>query len=314
MLPGHTSEDDIVIRRPYDGAMADAPRDLATPLSRRGLVLAGGGLVGIGWETGVVLGLADGGLPRETWNRIVGTSAGSVVGAAMGTPDGPERLARTDWIGYGRELATYMAGLDHQAVARIDALWFGAPDGADQATRAEIGRLARAAVTGPSERFERGLGAILPDRTWPAGLVVTAIDADDGSLRLFDAASGVSLVKAVAASCAVPGVFPPIEIEGRLYVDGGVRSGSGLDLADACRWVIGVAPTRQDRHGESQLTAETAILEAAGATVRLVRPGPEADAIFDTDSLDVALLPEAVRVGRSVGRAAADAARAEMGL
>jgi len=314
-VPGRTSEDDIVVRPPYDGRMADAPLDASgVRPSSRALVLAGGGLVGIGWETGVVLGLADGGLPLDTWDPIIGTSAGSVVGAALGTSDGLERLAHTDWVGYGRELATYMAGLDRQAVARIDALWFGSPDGADQATRAEIGRLARAAVTGPSERFERALASILPDRAWPAALVITAVDAEDGSLRRFDVRSGVPLVKAVAASCAVPGVFPPIEIGGRLYVDGGVRSGSGLDLALGCRWIIGVAPTRQDGHGERQLTVETAVLETAGATVRLVRPGPEADAIFDVDSLDVARLPEAVRVGRSVGRAAAEAARAEMGL
>ena len=61
----------------------------------------------------------------------------------MGSPDGLDRLAATDWVAYGQELASHMAGLDRDAVARIDALWFGAPAGPDQNTRAEIGRLAR---------------------------------------------------------------------------------------------------------------------------------------------------------------------------
>lgn len=284
----------------------------AARASGRALVLAGGGLVGIGWEAGVVLGLRDGGFLTDQWDRVVGTSAGAVVGAALGSPDGLERLAATDWVGYGQELASYLAGLDQAAVARIDALWFGAPDGADQATRAEIGRLGRLAVTAPHERFERAVAAILPDRTWPAGLRVTAIDAEDGSLRVFDAETGTSLVQAVAASCAVPGVFPPIEIGGRHYIDGGVRTGSGLDLAAGSRLIVGVAPSRQDGHGERQLTTETAALEADGSTVILIRPGAEADAIFGVDSLDVRLLPEAVRVGRTAGRAAAVSARAAL--
>jgi NTE family protein len=242
----------------------------------------------------------------------VGTSAGSVVGAALGSADGLERLAATDWVGYGQELASYMAGLDQAAVARIDALWFGAPDGADLATRAEIGRLGRLAVTGPAERFEHAVAAILPDRTWPAFLRVTAVDAEDGQLRIFDTDSGVQLVQAVAASCAIPGVFPPIEIGGRRYIDGGVRTGSGLDLAAGSRWVVGVAPSRQDGHGERQLRTETAALEADGSAVILIRPGAEANAIFGVDSLDVGLLPEAVRVGRHAGRAAAVRLRAKM--
>lgn len=293
--------------------MPHDPRPLADARSSgRALVLAGGGLVGIGWEAGVVLGLRDGGLPTDRWDRVVGTSAGSVVGAALGSPDGLELLAATDWVGYGQELASYLAGLDQAAVARIDALWFGAPDGADQATRAEIGRLGRLAVTAPAERFEHAVAAILPDRTWPAALRVTAIDAEDGSLRVFDADSGVPLVQVVAASCAVPGVFPPIEIGGRHYIDGGVRTGSSLDLAAGTRWIVGVAPSRQDGHGERQLRTETAALEADGSTAILIRPGPEADAIFGVDSLDVSLLPEAVRVGVQAGRAAADRVRAAM--
>jgi NTE family protein len=273
-------------------------------------VLAGGGLVGIGWEVGVLLGLRDAGVASSGWDRIVGTSAGSVVGAALGSPDGLERLAATDWVAYGEDLAQYMAGLDRDAVGRIDALWFGDPDGPDLATCAEIGRLARSAVTGPADRFEGAIAAILPDDAWPVALRITAIDAEDGSVRLLDAASGVPLAKAVAASCSVPGVFPPIAIEGHLYIDGGVRSGSGLDLAAGSRAVIGVAPIRQDGHGERQLVTESATLAAGGSGVVLVRPATGADVMLPTDSLDAGQLPDAVRAGRAAGRAQAAAVRA----
>jgi NTE family protein len=279
-------------------------------LDGRALVLAGGGLVGIGWEVGVLLGLRDAGVPSDRWDRIVGTSAGSVVGAALGSSDGLDRLATTDWVAYGQELASHMSALDREAVAHIDELWFGTPDGPDQVTCAEIGRLARAAVTGPALTFERAIGSILPDPTWPKPLRITVIDSDDGSLRVLDAASGVPLAKAVAASCSVPGVFPPIAIEGRLYIDGGVRSGSGLDLATGCRSVVGIAPVRQDGHGERQLLTESATLMAAGAQVILIRPGPGADVVFPVDSLAVGQLPDAVTAGREAARAEAAAVAA----
>ncbi|MDP9482431.1 MAG: patatin-like phospholipase family protein [Chloroflexota bacterium] len=281
-----------------------------SPVAGRALVLAGGGLVGIGWEVGVLLGLRASGAWPDSWDRIVGTSAGSVVGATLGTSDGLERLAATDWLNYGQELATYMAGLDPAAVARIDALWFGTPFGPDQAPCAEIGRLARAAVTGSPERFEGAIGPILPDRDWPAALKVTAIDAEDGSLRLFDAGSGIALVKAVAASCSVPGVFPPVEIDGRLYIDGGVRSGSGLDLAAGFRSVVGIAPVREDLHGEDQLVAETAVISAAGTRVVLIRPTAGPEVVLPTDSLDAGRLPDAVKAGRAAGIAQAAVLRA----
>jgi NTE family protein len=280
---------------------------VAPPLDGRALVLAGGGLVGIGWEVGVMLGLRDGGASPGDWDLIVGTSAGSVVGAALGSSDGLDRLAATDWVTYGQELATYMAGLDRATVDRIDALWFGSPDGPDQATCAEIGRLARAAVTGSPDRFEEAIGAILPDRAWPPALRITAIDALDGSLRVLDPASGVPLVKAVAASCSVPGVFPPIDIDGRLYIDGGVRSGSGLELAAGSRAVVGVAPARDDGHGEDQLVDESAVLTSAGTRVVLIRPNAGPDAHLPTDSLDAVRLPDAVKAGRAAGRAQASA-------
>lgn len=279
-------------------------------LDGHALALAGGGLVGIGWEVGVLLGLKDAGVATGAWDRVVGTSAGSVVGAALASTDGPERLAATDWVAYGQELAQYMAGLDRDAVARIDALWFGNLDGPDQATCAEIGRLAREAVTGTPDRFEGAIAAILPGTTWPTALWITAIDAQDGSVRVLDAGSGVPLAKAVAASCSVPGVFPPIAIDGRLYIDGGVRSGSGLDLTAGSRTVVGVAPVRQDGHGERQLMAESAVLAARGTRVVLVRPTTGADVVLPTDALDPAQLPDAVRAGREAGRAQADAVQA----
>ena len=50
--------------------------------------------------------------------------------------------------------------------------------------------------------------------------MLTAVDAETGEFQRFDRDSGVPLLQAVAASCAVPGVYPPVTIDGRRYIDG----------------------------------------------------------------------------------------------
>ena len=72
----------------------------------------------------------------------------------------------------------------------------------------------------------------LPSHGWPDQVLrVTAIDIATGELVVFDGDSGVDLVDAVAASCAVPGAWPPVTIGDRRYMDGGVGSTINLDFA-----------------------------------------------------------------------------------
>ena len=66
--------------------------------------------------------------------------------------------------------------------------------------------------------------------------------ADNGEFVAFEKSSGVSLVDAVAASCAVPGVWPPVTINGRRYIDGGMRSAVNADLAAGYERVVVLAP------------------------------------------------------------------------
>ncbi|MFF9207617.1 MULTISPECIES: patatin-like phospholipase family protein [unclassified Streptomyces] len=62
---------------------------------------------------------------------------------------------------------------------------------------------------------------------WPRRpLLIPAVDAESGEPVVWDAAAGVPLVRAVAASSAVPGVEPPVAVKGRRYVDGALRAGT----------------------------------------------------------------------------------------
>jgi NTE family protein len=274
-------------------------------VTTRALVLAGGGLVGIAWELGVLLGLRGAGIGTRGWDRIVGTSAGSVVGAAAGTDGGLDALRQAPWVDSATELNEYVASLDPIAIAVIEGLWFARPEGPDLATRAAIGQRAITAGTDQEARFIRTVAGLLALDTWPAPLVTTAVDAETGAFRTFDAKSGVPLVSAVAASCAIPGVFPPVAIDGRRYIDGGVRSGTCADLAAGYDLVVLVALTQPGSPWSSRQAAEVAGLRAGGSRVVEILPGPEPLAPSDQALLEPSLLPGVVESGIAVGAAGA---------
>ena len=180
-------------------------------MGRRALVLGGGGVTGVAWETGLIAGLADLGIDLAAADVIVGTSAGSVTGADLTS---------------GQELtALYQAQL---APPVIEA-------------RLRVG-------------------------DWPAKVLkVTAVDARTGEFVVFDSAGDAGLVDAVGASCAVPGVWPPVTIGDRRFVDGGLRSIANADLAAGYERVVIVAPVANGiGHMTSPRQHEPAVHPIAG--------------------------------------------------
>jgi NTE family protein len=148
------------------------------------------------------------------------------------------------------------------------------------------------------------VAARLPVPTWPAGrLLIPAVDAESGEVAVFDRGSGVDLTDAVTASCAVPGVWPPVTIGGRRYIDGGVRSGTNADLATGCDLVLVVTPTPP---GAAQLwgSLDDEIAALAPAEVEVIRGNDASVAAFGTNPLSPATRGPSARAGRVVGTAA----------
>ncbi|MET7471939.1 patatin-like phospholipase family protein [Micromonospora sp. NPDC005686] len=259
----------------------------------RALVLGGGGVTGVAWELGLLAGLAGQGLPLDEADLVVGTSAGSVVGAQVcsGTPL--------------RELyAAQLRPPRDEVPARLGVgvltrwAWAGGRGRDAVRARARLGALALSART-PSEQSRRAvIAARLPSGRWPARrLLVTAVDAVSGEFVVFDADSGVPLVDAVGASCAVPGVWPPVTIGPRRYVDGGVRSPVNADLAAGCGQVVVLAPTRAAVGPMPRLSAQVAALRSAGARVAVVSPDRTARAAIGRNVLDPARRAASARAG-----------------
>jgi len=135
---------------------------------------------------------------------------------------------------------------------------------------------------------------------------VTAVDAASGEFTVFDGASGVGLVDAVGASCAVPGVWPPVSIGGRRYVDGGMRSAANADLAVGYRKVVIIAPITQGFGHMTSPATQAAALTQAGASVVLIKPDAAAVEAIGKNLLDPARRAGSARAGRAQAAAVLD--------
>jgi NTE family protein len=237
----------------------------------RALVLGGGGVTGIAWMTGLLSGLAEAGIELGEADLIVGTSAGSVVGAQLRGGSPIADLYAQQLEEPKGELAAKL-GLGFLLRFVAHSLW----PRDERLARARLGRAALATRAVPeSERLEV-IRRRLPSQSWSERrLLITTVDAESGEAVTFDRDSGVSLAEAVSASCAVPLVWPPMTINGHRYLDGGVRSITNADLATGCDRVVVLAPVTSALRRSGRISTQLASL---GADVRSVVVSPDANA------------------------------------
>jgi NTE family protein len=205
----------------------------------RALVLGGGGPVGVGWESGLIVGLAEAGVDLGAADLVVGTSAGSIVGAELTLGwDLEAALAVLDAPWPAAEVpAGSPAGIE---LLMTELARAASSTGSPEAVRRELGRISLEAPTVPAAAY-LGLFSAVHDQAWPERYRCAAVDVETGELRVWERAAGVPLDLAVASSCAVPGIFPPVEIDGRRYMDGGMKTALNADLAVGHDVVVAVS-------------------------------------------------------------------------
>lgn len=268
------------------------------------LVLGGGGVAGIAWVTGLLAGLAEAGQDVTGADVVIGTSAGANVAAQLGSGlsleelfarqvdpalQSQELMAVIDWEKFGADVQSFMEGAT-------------TPTGQLRG----FGRFALDADTVPEARRIAVIESRLPSRKWPARPTkLTAIDCASGELTVFDAASGVSLVDAVAASSAVPGIWPPVTIGGRRYMDGGVRSADNADLAAGAARITVISPLGLDSPLPTPMPLREVLagLKDGGASVTVISPDEASAAAIGANALDPATRVPAATAGRAQGRA-----------
>lgn len=264
----------------------------------RALVLAGGGVTGVAWETGVLMGMLDAGCDVVTGvDLVVGTSAGSTVGAQILSGESLE-------ASYARQIDDNHAEISPQIDLELLALIFGELAAGGTTTdeqRIRIGTLALQTPTVSEEVRRAVIEQRLPSHEWPSTpLVLTAIDAATGEFVTWDVNSGIALIDAVASSCAVPSVWPCVSIGGKKYYDGGLRNAANAFLVAGHSEVIVIAPQTT---GLSPLVEEELEeLRALGSVVHLITCDAEAIEAMGPNSLDPRFRRPAAEHGRRQGR------------
>jgi NTE family protein len=297
---------------PVDVAL---PRDFAARYGdgvERGLCLGGGGLFFIAWQTAYLHTLASEGFDAGTADRIVGTSAGSLVATALVGGRLPRIYRGVSALAKVSSVFPTLGSNSslHPSQQRALDIFFQSGD-SDPATLRAIGHASLAARTSSSQNLRRTLGAIIGGGHWPSkALQITCVDAYTGERCVLTSESNIQVSKAIAASCAVPGLSAPQPIGDRRCLDGGVSgTGTHLDLLAATRRVLVLALSDGSGLTEGMATQapgaaqqELADLAASGTDVLLRTPEE-----FDVDELMVpASVPRALAMGKR--QAAADAA------
>jgi len=274
----------------------------------RALVLGGGGVAGIAWTTGLLFGLSEQGVDLRTAEMIVGTSAGSAVAAQLGSGLSMKHLfdRQVEPAQQTRELtpSAHLFELFERALLTANH----SRDRSEQ-TR-HIGRWALEAPTVTEEERRSVIAERLPSHAWPNGmLLIVAVDAETGETKIFDRLCGTSLVDAVSASCAVPGIWPPVTINGRRYMDGGARSSDNADLALGYARTVVVSPmgtARAEVTGDA-LEQQVETLQSAGGKTYVVEPDEASKSAIGLNPLAPETRIPAAKAGRSQGHAIAQA-------
>jgi NTE family protein len=298
-----------------------APDKLAVPISfearygaglKRGLSLGGGGVFFVAWQVAYLHELADLGVDLANADRVVGTSAGSVVASVLEAGHVGRMHREMGLLAKAPKLLGALApagGLKPSQVRALDL--FAAAADAEPDTIRAIGHAALAAETPSPSVMARNIGVVVRLRKWPSdALHITCVDTYTGERCVVTREANVSVPRAVAASSAVPGLFAPQPIGDRRCMDGGVcGTGTHLDLLAGTRSVVVLALTDGAGITQGMMTsapgsteAEIEALKASGSSLLLRTP----EAVDVTTLMDPAAVPQAIAMGRR--QATADAA------
>ena len=274
-------------------------------MGEQGLVLGAGGHAATAWEIGVITGMAEVGVDVRKAEVIVGTSAGARVAAQITSSLTLEEL-------FQRQVDPSLQ--TKESAPRLDfACWraefMRAKEGPSDAVAAlkRFGALALQTPTDLLETRRSMVAANLPSQTWPERrLLIVAVDVETGERCVFDRSSRVDLVDAVAASGAVPGIWPPVAIHDRRFMDGGVYSIDNADLAVGCDHVLIITlPARVPPLCVASLDRAVDLLKRGGARVDVIHPDEASQAAFAAvggNLLDPSVREPAARAGRDQGR------------
>ncbi|NRD77109.1 patatin-like phospholipase family protein [Bacillus sp. BRMEA1] len=255
--------------------------------------------MGIGWETGYLAGLADRGIDTRLADLVVGTSAGSQVGAVISS--------RMPWDDIWERLV-YPKPAEKSPSGSLGSLFVEYDEIAASSKTPEewiqrLGKLATESKTmTENEQFSR-IRTKIGDLQWAQSLRITAIDLTTSQRVVWESNSGIELLRAVSASSSLPGVWPPTTIGSRQYFDGGAHSMENADIAEGASKVLILSvglPVKTPFKLEDQIRR----LQESGSKVELVKPNKKTYAALQQlggNPVDPQIRPVIAACGREQG-------------
>lgn len=265
--------------------------------------MGGGGLFFVAWQVGYLQTLANHGVRFDSADRVVGTSAGSLVASALTSGKLKRLHSEVSLLAKVPALVSSMAPASALVPSQNRALelFIAATDAEPDTVRA-IGHAALAAVTPKPESTRRNIALVVGPGGWPSdALHITCVDAYTGERCVVTADTGTTPARAAAASSAVPGIFAPQPIADRRCMDGGVGgSGVHLDVLAGSRRALVLSLTDGSQMEEAMMTLhpdegkqELEDLKASGTDV-VLRVPEEVDLL---NLMSPAAVPDALAMG-----------------
>ncbi|OCT15042.1 patatin [Paenibacillus pectinilyticus] len=259
----------------------------------RAVVLGGGGVTGIAWEIGMLTGLLHAGINLADADAIIGTSAGSFVGAALACQYDLTKL-------YESQLVPNTAEVNVSTDILTKFLWIRAVLLGGSNPK-KIGKMfGDIAKKHPSKVTQEIRQSVVKSRLvtteWPSNLNVTAINAATGDLHILNKDSGISLLEAVSASGAVPGIWPFISFGGQDWIDGGMVSSTNAHLASGFNKVIVLSPMPK-RHGFVPGVKNDVAELQKSAKASLIIPDGNSIVAMGKNRYDPSYAPSSVKAG-----------------
>ena len=259
---------------------------------RIAIVLGAGGAYGWVFHAGVLHGIERAlNTPSDDTKLIIGTSAGSAIGAAVRAGIEPRDLAEVVARPPSEDDRRRMR--NELRSARKTIVPF-APRLVQHALNGDRTGMLGVAGLLPPGIFPTAWLARFPGMEdhaqWPEGLWIPAVSATTGDVVVFGRdRRDVDVHRAAQASSAVPGMFQPHVIDGTPYLDGGVASPTHADLAadiEPDLVIISSPMTRPGRrltsgHARKRLAEEIATLEKTDARVTCIEPDTETGRLAD---------------------------------
>ncbi|MEV4238871.1 MULTISPECIES: patatin-like phospholipase family protein [unclassified Nocardia] len=204
----------------------------------RALVLGAGGVVGTAWMAGLAAGLREYGIDLAAADLIIGTSAGAIVGAVLASGRNPAGLAEPT-----RPTATdiQLPQPDPRLIGEVFAV-LGDENLEPSERRRRVGQIALAMRAEHESVHVDRMRRLIGTSDWPDRLLVVTVDAASGERTIFDKHGRAPLPDAVVASRAMPGVYSPMTIGDRRFMDGGMYSAVNADLARGAEVVLTIHP------------------------------------------------------------------------